>query len=87
MGFDAPELDSCPTHGFLSGNTRPGSVFGSVLHVEECLRLHVGFELPALHDPLQPGTDPREPVHISSGVVRRILAIKDAMRFQFSVSE
>jgi hypothetical protein len=84
--FDSAELNPRLSQGFLLGKALASQVRSVALKVETQLRFHFTFKPLPFCDPLQPGAESGE-IHISSGVVRRILAINDAMRFHFSVSE
>src|SRR5271156_1759346 len=83
--LDSAELNSRLSNGVLLGEAFANQVRSAALNVETHLRFHFTFELLSLDHPLQPRTESSE-IHISSGVVRSILAINDAMRFHFSVS-
>src|ERR1017187_861951 len=87
VGLDAAELDACPAHRFSLGNTAAGQICGVAFDMEAHLRLHFAFQLPWFDDPLAPRSETHEKSHISSGVVCRMPAINDAIRFHFSVSE
>src|SRR5580658_5296810 len=84
--LDSAELNPRLSHRFLLGQAFANQVRGVALNVETHLRFHFTFKPLPLDDPLQPRTESSRKIHICSEVVRRILAINDAMRFHFSVS-
>src|ERR1700683_2234485 len=84
--LDSAELNPRLSHRFLLREAFANQVRSAALNVKTHFRFHFTFKPLPLDDPLQPGAEASE-IHISSGVVRRILAISDAMRFHFSVSE
>src|SRR5580700_4802811 len=83
--LDSAELNPRLSHRLLLGKAFANQVRSAALNVETHFRFHFTFKPLPIDDPLQPGAEASE-IHISSGVVLRILAINDAMRFHFSVS-
>src|SRR5580704_9574696 len=84
--LDSAELNPRLSHRFLLGKAFANQVGCAALNVIPHFRFHFTFKPLSLDHPLQPGAEASE-THISSGVVPRTLAINDAMRFHFSVSE
>src|SRR5580692_1281159 len=85
--LDSAELNPRLSHRFLLGKAFAKQVRSAALNVETQLCFHFTFETLSLDHPLQPRKESSQKIHICSEVVRRILAINDAMRFHFSVSE
>ena len=85
--LDSAELNSRLSHRFLLGNAFANKVRSVALKMETHFRFHFTFKPLSLDHPLQPGKESSLKIHICSEVVPRILAINDAMRFHFSVSE
>src|ERR1700723_4452299 len=87
MRLDSAEFKPGLSHRFLRGKALANQVGRVTLKVEMHLCFHFTFKTLSLDHPLQPRKESSQKIHICSEVVRRILAINDAMRFHFSVSE
>ena len=87
MRLDSAELNPRLPQSFLLRKAFAHQVSCVALDVEAHLGFHLSFKLAPLDDPLQPRTESSHKIHICSEVVRRMLAINEAMRFHFSVSE
>src|SRR5579863_3756686 len=85
--LDSAELNPRLSHGFFLGKAFANQVRSAALNVETHLCFHFTFKTLSLDHPLQPGKESSQKIHICSEVVRKILAINDAIRFHFSVSE
>src|ERR1700723_3977703 len=87
MRLDSAELNPGLAHRFLRGKALANQVRRVTLEVEMEFCFHFSFKALSLDHPLQPRKESSKKIHICSEVVRRILAINEAMRFHFSVSE